>query len=265
LELIKNMKISQLLENQDQQLDELDLGKAWQTAKNIGRGVRDAAVGVAQGVGDVGSALAGGVTSTLGAAAGGLKRGYSLGAYHTPPLSPDRNKNTDKSYNTEPAAQTTSQAAAQPAQAVQTPNQATPPAAAQPAQAPAQTTAQPAQATPPAAAQPAQAPAQTTAPKPSTVNVGQINKIIPTLRTRDLQSIKKVIDGQLSTRTGAPKQAAPVAQPAVAAAGARRTPRVVPGGKAATGAPATAARAPAAGGAVAESVGFYSKFLGQRI
>jgi len=243
LELIKNMKISQLLENQDQQLDELDLGKAWQTAKNIGRGVRDAAVGVAQGVGDVGSALAGGVTSTLGAAAGGLKRGYSLGAYHTPPLSPDRNKNTDKSYNTEPAAQTTSQAAAQPAQAVQTPNQATPPAA----------------------AQPAQAPAQTTAPKPSTVNVGQINKIIPTLRTRDLQSIKKVIDGQLSTRTGAPKQAAPVAQPAVAAAGARRTPRVVPGGKAATGAPATAARAPAAGGAVAESVGFYSKFLGQRI
>ena len=237
------MKISQLLENQDQQLDELDLGKAWQTAKNIGRGVRDAAVGVAQGVGDVGSALAGGVTSTLGAAAGGLKRGYSLGAYHTPPLSPDRNKNTDKSYNTEPAAQTTSQAAAQPAQAVQTPNQATPPAA----------------------AQPAQAPAQTTAPKPSTVNVGQINKIIPTLRTRDLQSIKKVIDGQLSTRTGAPKQAAPVAQPAVAAAGARRTPRVVPGGKAATGAPATAARAPAAGGAVAESVGFYSKFLGQRI
>ena len=241
------MKISQLLENQDQQLDELDLGKAWQTAKNIGRGVRDAAVGVAQGVGDVGSALAGGVTSTLGAAAGGLKRGYSLGAYHTPPLSPDRNKNTDKSYNTEPAAQTTSQAAAQPAQT------------------PAQTTAQPAQATPPAAAQPAQAPAQTTAPKPSTVNVGQINKIIPTLRTRDLQSIKKVIDGQLSTRTGAPKQAAPVAQPAVAAAGARRTPRVVPGGKAATGAPATAARAPAAGGAVAESVGFYSKFLGQRI
>lgn len=239
----KNMKISQLLENQDQQLDELDLGKAWQTAKNIGRGVKDVAVGVAQGVGDVGSALAGGVTSTLGAAAGGLKRGYSLGAYHTPPLSPDRNRNTDKSYNTEPAAQTTSQAAAQPAQAVQTPNQATPPAA----------------------AQPAQAPAQTTAPKPSTVNVGQINKIIPTLRTRDLQSIKKVIDGQLSTRTGAPKQAAPVAQPAVAAAGARRTPRVVPGGKAATGAPATAARAPAAGSAVAESVGFYSKFLGQRI
>ena len=70
-----------------------------------------------------------------------------------------------------------------------------------------------------AAAQPAaQAPAQTAAAdQQAKVGVGQINKIIPTLRTRDLQSVKKNVDATLAKKSAA-KPAAPAAAPAAGAA-----------------------------------------------
>ena len=86
--------------------------------------------------------------------------------------------------------------------------QQTAPAAQTPAAQPADAAAQPA----------AQAPAQTAAAdQQAKVGVGQINKIIPTLRTRDLQSVKKNVDATLAKKSAA-KPAAPAAAPAVPAA-----------------------------------------------
>ena len=229
------MKISQLLENQDQQLDELDLGKAWQTAKNIGQGVKDTAVGVARGVGDVGSALAGGAASTLGAAYGGLKRGYSLGAYHTPPRTPERDKDDrDRRDNVSAVDQIIPPQTTQ----IATPQIQEPPQATAQAPTPPPATTPPTQAT----AQPTQA--STQIPRP--IDVGQLNKIIPTLRTRDLQSLKKTLDATLMSRTRQP-------------ATTRRSSPTAASTKPAVSQSAAAARP------VAEHVEFYSKFLEKKI
>jgi hypothetical protein len=78
------------------------------------------------------------------------------------------------------------------------------------------------------AADPAAGPAATqTAPEPaanpkadaqSKVGVGQINKIIPTLRTRDLMSLKKNLDAVIATKQKTPAE--PAAQPADASTAA---------------------------------------------
>ena len=92
---------------------------------------------------------------------------------------------------------------------------ATTPAADPTAQAPTQSGAEPTATTTPAAADtttpaaaPASAPAQASAEPPATpaaekqskIGVGQINKIVPTLRVRDLKSVQKTVDTTLQTR-----------------------------------------------------------------
>ena len=92
---------------------------------------------------------------------------------------------------------------------------ATTPAADPTAQAPTQSGAEPTATTTPAAADtttpaaaPASAPAQAGAEPPATpaaekqskIGVGQINKIVPTLRVRDLKSVQKTVDTTLQTR-----------------------------------------------------------------
>ena len=89
------------------------------------------------------------------------------------------------------------------------------PAADPTAQAPTQSGAEPTATTTPAAADtttpaaaPASAPAQASAEPPATpaaekqskIGVGQINKIVPTLRVRDLKSVQKTVDTTLQTR-----------------------------------------------------------------
>lgn len=76
----------------------------------------------------------------------------------------------------------------------------------------------PAQAQQPAA-QPAAQPAgqQAAADQQAKVGVGQINKIIPTLRTRDLQSVKKNVDATIAKKTKQPAAAPAAQQPAAPA------------------------------------------------
>jgi len=69
--------------------------------------------------------------------------------------------------------------------------------------------AQPATQAPTAGTTPQQAAAQDQQAK---IGVGQINKIIPTLRTRDLQSVKKNVDATIAKKSKQP--AAPVQPPA---------------------------------------------------
>ena len=100
---------------------------------------------------------------------------------------------------------------------VPNPQAATQPPAAAPA-APAQANAPAPDATaatpPPAAAAPAAPPAETPQQiQQAKVGVGQINKIIPTLRKRDLESIKKNVDAMV-----AKKQKTPAVDPNAAAA-----------------------------------------------
>lgn len=205
------MKISQLLESQSQeQLSEVDWGKAWDTTKKVAGGVKDAAVGVARGVGDVGAAVAGGATQAVGALAGGLKRGYAQGAYHSAPKAPDA-----PGF----ASPTTPVAGAQTNPAAVA-NQAEEPVANAPAAPGAEVPA--AVANPPGAevpaapdAKPANAPETPQEVQKAKVGVGQINKIIPTLKTRDLTSIKKNVDAMI-----AKKQKAPAVDPNAAGAGA---------------------------------------------
>jgi hypothetical protein len=68
----------------------------------------------------------------------------------------------------------------------------------------------------PATAEPAVAAAPTVADQQSKVGVGQINKIIPTLRTRDLNSVKKTVDATLAKKAQATP--APAVAPATPAA-----------------------------------------------
>lgn len=71
-------------------------------------------------------------------------------------------------------------------------------------------------ATAPAATPPAggEAPASPAVDQASKVGVGQINKIIPTLRTRDLNSVKKTVDATLVKKQKQPAAPAPAAAPA---------------------------------------------------
>jgi hypothetical protein len=71
-------------------------------------------------------------------------------------------------------------------------------------------------ASPAAAPAGGEAPAAPAADQQSKVGVGQINKIIPTLRTRDLNSVKKNVDATLAKKQKQP--AAPAAAPAQGAA-----------------------------------------------
>ena len=68
------------------------------------------------------------------------------------------------------------------------------------------------------AAAPAAAAADPKADAQSKVGVGQINKIIPTLRTRDLMSLKKNLDAVIAKKSAEKPAAKPVAAPADAAA-----------------------------------------------
>ena len=111
-----------------------------------------------------------------------------------------------------------------------------------PAAAPAATTSAPAATTPPPAADAAPADAAPAAnpeaEKAAKIGVGQINKIIPTLRTRDLKSLQANLEKTIASK----QKAAPAAPPADAAA-APAAPAAEPA--ATTTAPADAA-APAA-------------------
>jgi hypothetical protein len=100
--------------------------------------------------------------------------------------------------------------------------------AAEPAPAATTNTAPPAAAT---AADPAPAaePAPVANPKAdaqSKVGVGQINKIIPTLRTRDLMSLKKNLDAVIATKQKTPAE--PAAQPADASTAAAPVDQAAP-------------------------------------
>jgi len=96
--------------------------------------------------------------------------------------------------------------------------------------------AAPATTAPTAAAAPAADPA---AEKASKIGVGQINKIIPTLRTRDLLSLQANLEKAIASKKKEPV-AAPAAAPAPAPAADPATPAT------ATAAPATPATATAA-------------------
>ena len=140
-----------------------------------------------------------------------------------------------------PAAAAATTAPADPAATTTAPTQAAPAATSGVKQgltkafaAPAATTsaapaaADPAATTPPAADTTA-APAATTAPaadpaaeKAAKIGVGQINKIIPTLRTRDLMSLQANLEKTIASKKKA-APAAPAAEPAAAAPAAPAT------------------------------------------
>lgn len=144
--------------------------------------------------------------------------------------------------------------------------QSTPAASASGSAAPAQQAA-PAQSTAsPAPAQQTSTPSGTTAASPApaqpatpTVTVSQINKAIPSLRTRDLQSVKKNVDATIAKKSGG--RPAP-AQPA------NRAPnlQVQPGGRPAQpAAPVQLPPLPAGTTIPAVESKFYSKFLDMAI
>jgi len=165
------MRINELLAEQEQ-LDELSLKGLGQ---GIGKAVGAAAGGIVQGAKNVWS---------------GAKQGYAAGQAA---LAPGADPAAD------PAAAGSTAPATGGSGAVVTPPAGQAPAATPPAgQAPA--------ATPPAGGE---APASPAVDQASKVGVGQINKIIPTLRTRDLNSVKKTVDDTLVK-----KQKQPAAAPA---------------------------------------------------
>jgi hypothetical protein len=182
----------------------------------VGRGVGKVAGGIGKAIGGT----VGGAVSAVKQFGKGLKTGYT-------------------SARDTVAGTTTATPATAPAAS----GGATAPAASGGATAPAASGG----ATAPAASGGATAPAAS-GPK---VTVGQINKVIPTLRTRDLESVKRTVDTAINNKKGsAPSE--PAAEPAT-------TPpnlKVTPGGKKAK------KTAPASGAdiAVTESK-FYSKFL----
>jgi hypothetical protein len=90
--------------------------------------------------------------------------------------------------------------------------------------------------TAPAAATTAAPAADPAAEKQSKIGVGQINKIIPTLRTRDLMSLQANLE-----KTIASKKKAPPAAPAASAAPASTAPAETPPSTPATTAPADVA------------------------
>lgn len=243
------MRIEELLA-ESQQLDELGLAGV---AGAVGRGVKSVAGGIGKAAGAVVGAIPGvaqtagdAVGSAIGGIGGGLVRGFTqskLGQRSNFGATSQRQQqnNLDKQQQ-DPNAKVgdttgqtaTTQGTTQPTATTNT-AQAAPPAG---------NTAQ--QANP-------QATAQNTvqADQQAKVGVGQINKIIPGLRTRDLQSIKTNIDKAIAAKT---KQPATAPAPNLAAV---PNMAVQQGGQAAPAANQQAA--------VAESVGFYSNFLGKNI
>jgi hypothetical protein len=196
------MKINELLV-ENEQLDELNLRGL---GSGVGKAIGGVAGGVVQGAKNVWS---------------GMKQGYNDAQAA---LSPDNGTGTPQPQTTPPPPNAQATSGAAPAQTGGPGEVATkdilsraiqgtaqdPANQTQAAPAPAPTT--PAQGTAPAPAQGAAAPAATD--QQSKVGVGQINKIIPTLRTRDLSSVKKTVDATLAKK--APAAAAPAATPAAA-------------------------------------------------
>jgi hypothetical protein len=209
------MKISQILENQAQeQLDEINWSKVGNVAKTIGRGV----TGAVRGVGDVAGAVAGGVGAVGGGLVGGINRGWNNEKYQGPNsvTNAPQQRSQDPSTTNIPQDQQVSAQQNAPAatQTNQTPAQQAPAqqqAQAQqtPAQPQANQTQQPSQQAPQQQAPAASTQQTAQADKQSKIGVGQINKIIPTLRARDLQSLKKNLDTAIAQKTKAEKQPAP--------------------------------------------------------
>ena len=103
----------------------------------------------------------------------------------------------------------------------------------------------------------------------ATPTVGQINKAIPTLRTRDLQSVKKTVDTTIAKKGGAATGAGSNAGGAATGAGAPNL-QVQQGGKKKkpAGQPGGVNLAPLPAGATLQAVEesiFYSKFLNMKI
>ena len=142
--------------------------------------------GLGQGIGKAVGTAAGGIVQGAKNVWSGAKQGYAAGQAALAP-------------STDPATGSGG--------AVATPPAATPPAGQAPA------------ATPPAGGE---APASPAVDQASKVGVGQINKIIPTLRTRDLNSVKKTVDATLVKKQKQP--AAPAAAPAKPGAAAPAAP-----------------------------------------
>jgi hypothetical protein len=170
------MKISQLIVEHNNQLDE---GPMWDKVKQGAKAVGNAAPGIMRSVGDVAGATAGAVAAPIGGFVGGLRRGYDVATGKANSTYGGPNKGA-------------AQPGAQDAQAA----------------APAGQVAQPGTAAPAGqVAQPGGQVAQTAQQeKAAKVGVGQINKIIPTLRSRDLQSIKKNLDTVISKKVKSEKQ-----------------------------------------------------------
>jgi hypothetical protein len=195
------MKINELVLTEDQ-LDELSL-------KGIGQGIGAAAGALGRGAGHIQGAWQGAkdaFTQNKNRIAPAAQRNVAQGG-------------NAKATPQQPAAQ---QPAAQQPSTTDTITQALSGKSAAPAAAPAaqQPAAAPAGQTPPANPQQAAA-----ADQQAKLGVGQINKIIPTLRTRDLQSVKKNVDATIAKKqtTAAPAQApqqpaAPAQQPAASPA-----------------------------------------------
>jgi hypothetical protein len=233
------MRINEILI--EEQLDEL-------TAKGVGQGIGKFAGNVVRGTGDFFKGMKSGYQQARAgadAASGGATAPAASGGA-TAPAAPAASGGA-----TAPAAPAASGGATAP----------TAPAASGGATAPAASAAS-GGATAPAASGGATAPAAPAASGPK-VTVGQINKVIPTLRTRDLESVKRTVDTAINNKKGS-ASAAPTA-PAPAAG----TPnlQVQQGGKkkkpAATPAAPFQLPPPMPGAtmqAVEESK-FYSKFL----
>ena len=149
--------------------------------------------GLGQGIGKAVGAAAGGIVQGAKNVWSGAKQGYAAGQAA---LAPGADPAAD------PAAAGSTAPATGSGGAV-----ATPPAGQAPA------------ATPPAGGE---APASPAVDQASKVGVGQINKIIPTLRTRDLNSVKKTVDDTLVK-----KQKQPAAAPAKPGAAAPAKPGAV--------------------------------------
>jgi len=256
------MRIEELLA-ENQQLDELGWKNGTPTnddgsplpKSGFGQGLKNAAgavvgalPGVAQTAGDV-------VGSAIGGIGGGLVRGFTqsrLGQRSNfGAKSQQTAQNNADKQNQDPNAtvgNTTDQAATTQGTTQATATTNTP--AAQPnQQATAQNTAQ--------------------ADQQAKIGVGQINKIIPGLRTRDLQSIKTNIDKAIATKTKQPAAATQQAQPqgnqTVTKANTVVTPQQqqAPAVGKYSGQPTNMATGNIA--AMAESVKFYSNFLGRNI
>jgi hypothetical protein len=274
------MRIEELLAER-QQIDELglaDVGRGLKKAASaVGQGIKSGVGAVGKAAGAVVGAIPGvaqtagdAVGSAIGGVAGGIRRGFNqasigqrsnFGALSQRAAQNDLEKKNQNNQNQDPNA-TVGAATGQ---------QATAQGAATGQQATAQGAATGQQATAPAAQANPQAQAQNNAQadQQAKVGVGQINKIIPGLRTRDLQSIKTNIDKAIAAKAKQPAAATQQAQPqgnqTVTKANTVVTPQQqqAPAVGKYSGQPTNMATGNIA--AMAESVEFYSRFLGKNI